>query len=79
MTNGARKESSMGNIVNLMSVDVSNIVNMTRFSWALWSCTLQIAVALYLLYEVLGQAMFAGLGLLVRNVDLKRHAGLGNL
>jgi ATP-binding cassette subfamily C (CFTR/MRP) protein 1 len=60
MDNQARKESTVGEVVNLMSVDAKHLEEMLSYLWALWSSPLQIAVSLYLLYNTLGYAMFAG-------------------
>ena len=65
MNNQARRESTVGEVINLMSVDAEHIQRMLEYVWALWSSPLQIGVSLYLLYATLGPPMFAGLGLLV--------------
>ncbi|KAK0042761.1 multidrug resistance-associated protein 1 [Biomphalaria pfeifferi] len=65
MDNQARKESTIGEVVNLMSVDASNIESVMSYLWAIWSSPLQITVSLYLLYNVLGISMFAGAAFLV--------------
>ena len=65
ISNQARKNTTVGEIVNLMSVDTDRIQNVIGYLWIVWSCPLQISVALYLLYQQLGVAVFAGLGALV--------------
>lgn len=65
MNNEARRESTVGEVVNLMSVDAEHIEGTMGYLWALWSSPLQICLSLYLLYTTLGASMFAGLGLLV--------------
>jgi ATP-binding cassette subfamily C (CFTR/MRP) protein 1 len=54
MSNTARKESTVGEIVNLMSVDAQRFVDLTAYLNMIWSAPLQIAVALYFLWDTLG-------------------------
>ncbi len=65
MTHHARRESTVGEIVNLMSVDAENIRNMVQNIWSVWSSVLQIVLALLLLYNTVGVPMLAGFALLV--------------
>lgn len=65
MNNQARKGATVGEIVNLMSVDTENIQHMIPYLWACWSSVLQIGVCLYFLYDTVKYAMFAGLGFLI--------------
>jgi ATP-binding cassette subfamily C (CFTR/MRP) protein 1 len=54
MSNTARKESTVGEIVNLMSVDAQRFTDLTTYLNMIWSAPLQIALALYFLWETLG-------------------------
>ena len=65
LTSGARKESTVGEIVNLMSIDTQHIQDTINYFWAVWSSPLQIGVCLYFLYEAVGPSMFSGFGVLV--------------
>ena len=65
MNNQARKGATVGEIVNLMSVDTENIQNLIPYFWGCWSSVLQIGVSLYFLYDTVKYAMFAGLGFLI--------------
>ncbi|XP_069110716.1 ATP-binding cassette sub-family C member 3-like [Argopecten irradians] len=65
MSSAARKESTIGEIVNLMSVDTERIVSTLQYIWGIWSSPLQMAIALYFLYETTGPSMFAGFGSLI--------------
>ncbi|KAK7486632.1 hypothetical protein BaRGS_00022157, partial [Batillaria attramentaria] len=65
MNTQARRESPVGEVVNLMSVDTEHIQGMIRYLWTLWSSPLQICVSLYLLFNLLGAAMVAGLAVLI--------------
>ena len=60
LSNTARKESTVGEIVNLMAVDAQHLMDLTSFLHMLWSCPLQIGLALYFLYDLLGCSAFAG-------------------
>ena len=46
----------MGEIVNLMSVDAQRFMDLTTSVNMLWSSPLQIGLAIYLLYQILGNA-----------------------
>lgn len=65
MSNEARHTTTVGQIVNLMSVDAENLREAGAYLWLLWSCPLQIGVAIFLLYRVLGASVFAGLGVMI--------------
>jgi ATP-binding cassette subfamily C (CFTR/MRP) protein 1 len=54
MSNTARKESTVGEIVNLMSVDAQRFTDLTAYLNMIWSAPLQIALALYFLWGILG-------------------------
>ena len=60
MNSEARRESTVGEIVNLMSVDARNIEMYTTYSFWLWMSPVLVIVALYLLYTTVGVSMFAG-------------------
>ncbi|KZC08998.1 Multidrug resistance-associated protein 1 [Dufourea novaeangliae] len=65
MSNSARKESTLGEIVNLMSVDAQRFMDLTAYINMIWSAPLQIVLALYFLWEQLGPAVLAGLAVLL--------------
>ncbi|XP_076174831.1 multidrug-Resistance like Protein 1 isoform X2 [Ptiloglossa arizonensis] len=65
MSNSARKESTLGEIVNLMSVDAQRFMDLTAYINMIWSAPLQIILALYFLWDVLGPAVLAGLAVLL--------------
>lgn len=54
MSNSARKESTVGEIVNLMAVDAQRFMDLTTYLNMLWSAPLQIGLAIYFLYDILG-------------------------
>ncbi|XP_040171084.1 multidrug resistance-associated protein 1-like isoform X2 [Anopheles arabiensis] len=61
----AKKDTTVGEIVNLMAVDAQRFFELTSYLHVLWSAPLIIALCIYLLYELLGPAVFAGLGVMV--------------
>nr|XP_021201313.2 multidrug resistance-associated protein 1 isoform X4 [Helicoverpa armigera] len=65
MSNSARKESTVGEIVNLMSVDAQRFVELTAYLNMIWSAPLQIALALYFLWGILGPSVLAGLAVMI--------------
>lgn len=60
LSNKARKESTVGEIVNLMAVDAQRFMDLTTYINMLWSAPLQIALALYFLWDLLGPSVLAG-------------------
>ena len=61
----AKKGSTSGEIVNLMSVDAQKITDMLPYLNMLWSSPLQITVAIYMLYQILGPSIIAGLVVMI--------------
>lgn len=65
VSNSARKESTVGEIVNLMSVDAQRFMDVTAYINMIWSAPLQIALALYFLWDILGISVLSGLFVMV--------------
>lgn len=65
LSNSARKESTVGEIVNLMSVDAQRFMDLTTYINMLWSAPLQITLALYFLWDILGPSVLAGLAVMI--------------
>ena len=65
MSNEARRTTTVGEIVNLMAVDAERLRDAPVYLWMVWSCPLQITVAIVLLYNVLGVSVFAGLAVML--------------
>ena len=70
MSNEARKHSTVGEIVNLMSVDAQRLQDATSFLWVIWSTPLQIIIALYLLWGILGPSVLGGLAIMILMIPL---------
>lgn len=60
MNNEARKTSTVGEIVNLMSVDCQRMQDLSGYLWMIWSAPVQITLAMYLLWIQLGPSVLAG-------------------
>ncbi|NXM27118.1 MRP3 protein, partial [Oxyruncus cristatus] len=65
ITNSAKRSSTVGEIVNLMSVDAQRFVDLMTFLNMLWSAPLQIFLALYFLWQALGPSVLAGVAVMV--------------
>jgi len=65
LSNEARKTTTVGEIINLMSVDVHRLQKVIGFLWMVWSSPLQILVAIYLLWTLLGASVLAGFAVMV--------------
>lgn len=65
MSNSARKESTVGEIVNLMSVDAQRFMDVTAYINMIWSAPLQIILALYFLWKILGPSVLSGLAVMI--------------
>ncbi|XP_038107556.1 multidrug resistance-associated protein 1-like [Culex quinquefasciatus] len=66
----AKKDTTVGEIVNLMAVDAQRFFELTSYLHVLWSAPIIIAVCIFLLYEILGVAVFAGLAVMVIMIPL---------
>lgn len=70
VSNEARKESTVGETVNLMSADAQRFNDVTNFIHLLWSCPLQIILAIFFLWLELGPSVLAGLAVMVLMVPI---------
>uniref|UniRef100_A0A8C6PZF3 ABC-type glutathione-S-conjugate transporter n=1 Tax=Nothobranchius furzeri TaxID=105023 RepID=A0A8C6PZF3_NOTFU len=70
ITNAAKRSSTVGEIVNLMSVDAQRFMDLTTFLNMLWSAPLQIMLALYFLWQNLGPSVLAGVAVMVMLIPL---------
>ncbi|XP_056406097.1 ATP-binding cassette sub-family C member 3 isoform X2 [Hyla sarda] len=65
ITNAAKRSSTVGEVVNLMSVDAQRFQDLTTFLNMLWSAPLQIFLALLFLWQNLGPSVLAGVAVMV--------------
>ncbi|XP_068597286.1 ATP-binding cassette sub-family C member 2 [Brachionichthys hirsutus] len=70
LSNEARKESTVGETVNLMSADAQRFNDITNFIHLLWSCPLQILLSIVFLWLELGPSVLAGLAVMVVMVPI---------
>ncbi|NWZ27832.1 MRP3 protein, partial [Asarcornis scutulata] len=70
ITNSAKRSSTVGEIVNLMSVDAQRFMDLVTFLNMLWSAPLQIFLALYFLWQALGPSVLAGVAVMVLLIPL---------
>ncbi|KAM9618308.1 ATP-binding cassette sub-family C member 2 isoform 1-T1 [Trichechus inunguis] len=65
LSNSARREYTVGETVNLMSVDAQKLMDVTSFIHLLWSTFVQIILSIFFLWEELGPSILAGVGVMV--------------
>ncbi|XP_070609092.1 ATP-binding cassette sub-family C member 2 isoform X2 [Erythrolamprus reginae] len=70
VSNVTRKESTVGETVNLMSVDAQRFMDFTVYMHQLWSAPLQIILSLVFLWVELGPSVLAGIGVMVLLIPL---------
>ncbi|XP_055339686.1 multidrug resistance-associated protein 1-like [Paramacrobiotus metropolitanus] len=74
ITSAVKQQSSVGEIVNLMSVDALRFYDFMSFVHFLWSAPLQVILAMYYLYNLFGAAAFAGLGAIILTFPINAFA-----
>lgn len=70
LSNETKQESSTGDIVNLMSVDVQRLQDLVQNLQIIWSGPFQIILCLLSLHSLLGKAMWAGVGVMLIMIPL---------
>ncbi|XP_027240278.1 canalicular multispecific organic anion transporter 1 [Cricetulus griseus] len=65
LSNLARRQYTIGETVNLMSVDAQKLVEVTNYMHLVWSSVLQIALSIFFLWRELGPSVLAGVGVMV--------------
>ena len=65
LSNSARRERTVGEIVNLMSVDAQRFMDLMSYLHMIWSAPLQIVLALVFLYFTMGFSIFAGFAVMI--------------
>ena len=76
MSASARRERSVGEAVNLMSVDVQRFMDMMPYLNMIWSSPLQIGLAVYFIYQEMEEATFAGLSIFALAAPLNALLGV---
>lgn len=65
MSNAARKTTTVGEIVNLMSVDALKLQDATAYLWMTWSSPMQICIAVAMLWSLLGASVLSGIAVMI--------------
>ncbi|XP_057633187.1 ATP-binding cassette sub-family C member 2 [Chionomys nivalis] len=64
-SNLARRQYTVGETVNLMSVDAQKLMDVTNYFQLTWSTILQIVLSIFFLWRELGPSVLAGVGVMV--------------
>ncbi|XP_074647217.1 multidrug resistance-associated protein 1-like isoform X2 [Tubulanus polymorphus] len=75
LSSGARKGVTVGEIVNLMAVDAQNLQEAMPYLHFIWSAPMIIAVAMILLWQILGVATIYGIVFLIALVPVNAAIG----
>ncbi|WAQ96704.1 MRP1-like protein, partial [Mya arenaria] len=70
LSNTARRSSTVGEIVNLMSVDAQRFNDMMTYIHMIWSGPVQITISIIFLWRTLGPSIMAGVGVMVVMIPL---------
>ncbi|KAF9429896.1 ATP-binding cassette, sub-C (CFTR MRP), member 9 [Podila epigama] len=70
LSNSARQEFTVGEIVNHMSIDANRVQDLVTYLHVVWSGLFQIAMALYLLHDTMGWAIFAGVTIMLLTIPI---------
>ncbi|EDO17723.1 hypothetical protein Kpol_1033p28 [Vanderwaltozyma polyspora DSM 70294] len=73
LSNEASDLSSTGDVVNLMSVDVQRLQDLTQWCNIIWSGPFQIILCLFSLYKLLGHSMWVGVIVLIVMIPLNSY------
>ncbi|XP_005063617.1 canalicular multispecific organic anion transporter 1 [Mesocricetus auratus] len=65
LSNLARRQYTIGETVNLMSVDAQKLVEVVNYMHLVWSSALQIALSIFFLWRELGPSILAGVGVMI--------------
>ena len=68
LSSAAQQRSTVGEMVNIMAVDIQRIQDFTFYCWVIWSGPLQVTIGMALLFRTLGPSVFVGLGLMILSI-----------
>uniref|UniRef100_A0A5S6Q235 ABC-type glutathione-S-conjugate transporter n=1 Tax=Trichuris muris TaxID=70415 RepID=A0A5S6Q235_TRIMR len=73
LSNESRRQTTAGEMTNMMSVDVERILEMCPYVLLIWSAPLEVILAVVFLWRNLGPSVLAGLGLMcqIQQMELK--------
>ncbi|KAG0263291.1 hypothetical protein BG011_009020 [Mortierella polycephala] len=70
LSNSARQDFTVGEIVNHMSIDAQRVQDLVSYLHVVWSGIFQIVIALYLLFDTMSWAIFAGVTVMLLTIPL---------
>ncbi|KAG2230070.1 hypothetical protein INT48_005398 [Thamnidium elegans] len=70
LSNASRQQSTVGEIVNRMSVDAQRLMDLCTYFHIGWSGPFQISIALFLLWKTMGPSIWAGVGILILAIPI---------
>ncbi|KAG2236972.1 hypothetical protein INT48_002041 [Thamnidium elegans] len=73
LSNASRQKSTVGEIVNHMSVDAQRLMDLCTYFHIVWSGPFQIVIALFFLYNTMGPSIGAGVGILILAIPLNTY------
>ncbi|KAF8948965.1 hypothetical protein BGZ47_000640 [Haplosporangium gracile] len=76
LSNSARQEFTVGEIVNHMSIDAQRVQDLVSYLHVVWSGLFQIGIALYLLFDTMSWAIFAGVAIMILTIPLNARLSL---
>lgn len=65
LSNNSRKESTVGQMVNILAVNAQSFVEFPHYLNMAWTSVFTIVVAVFLLWNQIGIAAFAGVGTMI--------------
>ena len=75
LSNKSRQNKTVGEIVNLMSIDAQCVMNFLPNLPLIWSTPLRVVVAIVFLYFILGISIFAGVGVMIAMIPFNVCVG----
>ncbi|KAE8553094.1 hypothetical protein EYB25_004473 [Talaromyces marneffei] len=70
LSNEGRSAKTTGDIVNHMAIDQQRLVDLTQFGTQLWSAPFQITLCMVSLYQLVGNSMWAGIGVMILMIPI---------
>lgn len=70
LSSEARNQRATGDIVNVMSVDITRLADLAAYGHIVWSAVFQMVLAFVSLYGLLGWSAFVGVAIMVVSVPL---------
>eukprot|EP00026_Physarum_polycephalum_P000464 Phypoly_transcript_00465.p1 GENE.Phypoly_transcript_00465~~Phypoly_transcript_00465.p1 ORF type:complete len:1411 (+),score=128.73 Phypoly_transcript_00465:182-4414(+) len=70
LSNSARMTTSVGEIVNHQSIDAQRFQNLLPYLHMAWSAPFQIAIAMYMLWKLVGVAVLGGVAVMILVIPL---------